>query len=490
LAAGGDSPPECCLYEFNITIADLFVYDSQKNIPKIFQRDGFVEKVHSSSALQDGRIQRMDDPNKNRRQFLTSAGAALTTSLFTGQVRGANDRVSAAFIGMGRMGTGNLEYAMRQPNLQVAALCDVYQPNLDAAMAKAGAKGQSPRAVHDFREILADKSIDIVNISTPDHWHAYMTVEACKAGKDVYVEKPVCLVVEEGRKMVEAARKYNRVVQAGTMQRSAVHFQQACDIVRRGELGKVAFVRTWNYGNSPAEGIGNPPDGDPPAGLDWDMWLGPAPMRPFNRNRFGVDPKEFSRFRWFWDYAGGMMTDWGVHWLDIVQMAFDEAMPRSVSSMGGKLWFTDNRETPDTLQVTYEYPGFVATYENRNSNGQSMFNKDGGILFHGNKATMYLDRDGYRVIPEGKGGKAVEVKSTSSGNLNHWANFLECVRTRQRPASDIEKCFRSTSTCLLGNVALRSQIRLDWDERELTVAQTAARGLLTREYRAPWKLVV
>ena len=432
----------------------------------------------------------MEDPNTARRQFLKSAGVALTTSLFTGNVRGANDRVAAAFIGMGRMGTGNLDYAMRQPNLQVVAVCDVYQPNLDDAMAKAGAKGHSPRAVHDFREILADKSIDIVNISTPDHWHAYMTVEACKAGKDVYVEKPVCVVIEEGRMMVEAARKYNRVVQAGTMQRSAVHFQQACDIVRRGELGKVTFVRTWNYGNSPAEGIGNPPDSDPPPSLDWDMWLGPAPMRPFNRNRFGVDPKEFSNFRWFWDYAGGMMTDWGVHWLDIVQMAFDEAMPRSIASMGGKLWFTDNRETPDTLQVTYEYPGFVATYENRNANGQSMFNKGGGILFHGSEATLYVDREGYRVIPEGKGGRQTEVKSSSSGNANHWANFLECVRTRQRPVSDIEKCFRSTSTCLLGNVALRSRMRLDWDERELTVAQVPARGFLARDYRAPWKLVV
>jgi predicted dehydrogenase len=433
----------------------------------------------------------MEDLPNPRRQFLKAAGAAaLTTSLFTGRVKGANDRLSAAFIGMGRMGLSNLDYAMRQPNLQVAAVCDVYQPHLDEAVAHAAGKGHQARAVHDFREILADRSIDIVNISTPDHWHAYMTVEACKAGKDVYVEKPVCVAIEEGRKMVEAARKYNRVVQAGTMQRSAVHFQQACDIVRRGDLGKVAFVRTWNYGNSPAEGIGNPPDSDPPPGLDWDMWLGPAPMRPFNANRFGVDPNEFSRFRWFWDYAGGMMTDWGVHWLDIVQMAFDEQMPRSMAGVGGKLWFTDNRETPDTLQVTYEYPGFIATYENRNSNRQSMFNKGGGILFCGSQATLYLDREGYRAIPEGKGGAETQVSSTSSGNANHWANFLECVRTRQRPASDIEKCFRSTATCLLGNVALRSRERLDWDDRELSVAQGAARGYLTREYRAPWKLVV
>jgi predicted dehydrogenase len=385
-------------------------------------------------------------------------------------MRGANDRVAAAFIGMGRMGMSNLEYAMRQPDLQVVAVCDVFEPHLEQAVAKAREKGHSPRAIHDFREILADQSVDIVNISTPDHWHAYMTVEACKAGKDVYVEKPVCVAVEEGQKMVEAARKYSRVVQAGTMQRSAVHFQEACDIVRRGDLGKVTFVRTWNYGNEAPEGIGNPPDSDPPAGLDWDLWLGPAPLRPFNRNRFGVDPNAFSFFRWFWDYAGGMMTDWGVHWLDIVQMAFDEAMPRSIASLG-----------------------FLAVYEYRNGNAQSMFNKGGGILFHGNEATLFVDRGGYSLVPEGKRGKpgkTLDVKSTSSGNANHWANFLECVRTRARPNSDIEKCFRSTSTCLLGNVALRSRQRLDWDEREQTVAQPAAGSFMTRDYRAPWKLVV
>ena len=432
----------------------------------------------------------MESSNPARRQFLQAAGAALTTSLFTGNIRGANDRINAAFIGMGRMGNSNLGFAMGQPNLQVVAVCDVYQPHLEEAVSRAAAKGHTARAVHDFREILADKSIDVVNISTPDHWHAYITVEACKAGKDVYVEKPVCVAVEEGAKMVAAARKYNRVVQAGTMQRSAVHFQEACDIVRRGELGKVTFVRTWNYDNEPAEGIGNPPDSDPPPGLDWDLWLGPAPQRPFNRNRFGVDPREFSFFRYFWDYAGGMMTDWGVHWLDIVQMAFDETMPRAVTAIGGKWWLTDNRETPDTLQVTYEYPGFIAVYENRYANGQSMFNKGGGILFHGNLATLYVDRQGFEVVPEGKGGSRRQVRSTSSGNANHWANFLECVRTRQHPASDIEKCFRSTATCLLGNVALRSCERLDWNESDLTVAQPAAVSYLKRDYRAPWKLEV
>jgi predicted dehydrogenase len=427
----------------------------------------------------------------NRRDFLKStAAAALTTQIFTGNLRGANDRVSAAFIGMGKMGRSNLSVAMKQENLVVSAVCDIFDRNLNLAVE--ATKGQA-KGVRDFREILADKSIDVICISTPDHWHAYMTVEACKAGKDVYVEKPISVTVDEGVKMVQAARKYKRVVQAGTMQRSAVHFEKAAEIVRSGQLGKVSFVRTWNYGHSSPAGIGNPPDADPPAGFDWDMWLGPAPRRAFNENRLGIDPEDkyFSRFRWFWDYAGGMMTDWGVHWLDIVQWAFNEQMPTSIGAMGGKFYVNDNRETPDTLQVTYEYPGFIAVYENREGNGQSMFEKGGGILFHGDRGTMFVDRSEYRVIPEkGSSLEASEMKSTGGGNREHWANFLDCVRTRQQPTSDIEKCQHSTTTCLLGNVALRSNLRLDFDPQKWTVAQAEAKKYLSREYRKPWKLVV
>ncbi|HTM48157.1 MAG TPA: Gfo/Idh/MocA family oxidoreductase [Bryobacteraceae bacterium] len=433
-----------------------------------------------------------------RRDFIKGAGAALTTQIFTGAVKGANDRISVAFIGMGRMGMGNLGHAMKQPNVEIAAVCDVYQPHLEKAVA-ASARGPNnepgarpaARGVKDFREILNDKSIDAVCIATPDHWHPYMTVEACKHGKDVYVEKPVAVAVEEGRKMVQAARKYNRVVQAGTMQRSGAHFQKACEIVRSGQLGKVTFVRTWNYSNMKEEGIGAPPDTAPAPGLDWEMWLGPAPERPFNANRFGVDPNAFSHFRWFWDYAGGMMTDWGIHLLDIVQMAFDEAAPTAVTALGSKLFIKDNRETPDTLQVTYEYPGFIATYENRLGNAQSMFQQNYGILFHGSKGTLFVDRGRYQLYPEKDSTlEEVTVKSSNNSNMAHWANFLECIKTRQKPVSDIEIGHRSTTTALLGNVALRSKLRIDWDSKAETTAQPAARKFLHREYRKPWKLEV
>jgi Oxidoreductase family, NAD-binding Rossmann fold len=209
----------------------------------------------------------------NRRDFLTSTAAGLTTALSARRVLGANDRLTGAFIGVGTMGTENLKVALEQ-SLRVGAVCDVYQPHLERAAALARRQGSAPKEVKNFREILADRSIDFVCIATPDHWHPYMMVEACKAGKDVYVEKPACVAVQEVQKMVAAARKYNRVVQAGTWQRSGDHFQRACEMVRTGVLGKVTACKTWMYQNLAQAGIGRPPEGRPPAGLDWNLWLG------------------------------------------------------------------------------------------------------------------------------------------------------------------------------------------------------------------------
>lgn len=437
-------------------------------------------------------------PDKTlRRDLVKSAAALYTTNLFTGRIFGANDNVETAFIGMGRMGLGNLGAAMRQDKLHVAAVCDVYKPALDTAVERtAKQNGGAARAVKDFREILADKSIDAVCISTPDHWHPYMTVEACKAGKDVYVEKPISVTIDEGQKMVKAARKYNRVVQAGTMQRSAKHFKEACELVRQGRVGEVTVVKTWNYGNGSVQGIGNPPNGKPPADLDWDMWLGPAPKQEFNPNRWGVDPKAFSHFRWFWDFAGGMMTDWGVHVLDIARMGMGEQMPVAVSAVGRKFLIQDNRDTPDTLSAVYEFPNHVAQYENRMFNSNSMFKQGYGTMFHGTKGTLFVDRSLYRIVPERTGPpsapdpEVVEVKSSDNSNNMHWANFLDCIRTRQRPNSDIEICYKSTVTCLLANISILSKQRVDWDEKNDTIAQPALRKYMKREERAPWKIVV
>ncbi len=440
----------------------------------------------------------MEQETSGRRDFLKVGAAALTTSLFTGNIKGANDRLTGAVIGIGRMGSENLRFAIKQPGVEVVAVCDVYQPHLDEGVAIASELGAKPKPVKDFREILADKSIDFVNISTPDHWHAYMTVEACKAGKDVYVEKPIATHVEEGLKMVEAARKYNRVVQAGTMQRSGDHFKKAVEMIKSGALGEITLCRTWINGLEKPEGIGDPADTDPPAGLDWDMWLGPAPKRPFNPNRWGVHPeltgrnKPFPYFRYFWDYAGGMMTDWGVHLLDIMHWAFDEPMPLSITALGGKWYVKDNRDTPDTLTVAYQYPkNFVATFESMTATGQTPYPAGAGTLFCGTRGQLYVSRPLVKLTPEkGSDLEPLELKPTNNMNMAHWANFIECIKSRQKPISDIETCFRTTAACQLANVSYRSKLRLDWDSAHNTVVQKEARQYLAADYRKPWKLVV
>jgi predicted dehydrogenase len=436
----------------------------------------------------------MAQDSTGRREFLkTAGGAALTASLFTGNIKGANDKVNVAFIGVGQMGSGNVGYAAKVPGFEIVAVCDVYQPALERAEAQAKRLGfEGVKAVKDFRQILADKSVDAVCISAPDHWHAYMAVEACKAGKDVYVEKPSFVYIEEGVKMVEAARKHRRVVQAGTMQRSGAFFQKAREIVKSGDLGEITFCRTFQAATTKKEGWGKPPDSDPPAGLDWDMWLGPAPKRPFNANRWGVAPKRWSTFRYFWDYAGGAMTDWGVHLLDIVQFSFDEAMPVSIAAQGGKFYVDDNTETPDTMLVTYHYPGFVGSYESRTANPSPMYNDTYGTAFHGTEATLLINRGGYTIFPNAKGAAPVEEHSKEMADMNvpHWKNFLECIRTRQKPISDIETCVRTTATCVLANLALRHKTTLEWDDKAFTVKQHEAKQWLKAKYRSPWKLEV
>jgi predicted dehydrogenase len=446
----------------------------------------------------------------DRRAFMhraAGAGAAVSISLagpLTRQVQGANDRVRAGVIGTGRQGVSNLK-AFKRNGAEIVAVCDVYAPNLAKGQEAAG---ESAATYTDFRRLLDDKTIDLVINATPDHWHALPVVMACQAGKDVYVEKPVAVAVEEGKAMLAAARKYQRLVQVGLWQRSNAHFQQAAQIVRQGLLGRVTFVRTWNYSNASPDGIGNPPDSDPPAGLDWDMWLGPAPKVPFNANRFGVGD-HWSTFRHFWDYSNGMLGDWAVHLVDIVQWALDAPGPQAVTGVGQKLAVKDDGDTPDTLQATFEYPEFVCTYENRQANGNSMFGKGYGIEFHGTEATMFVNRSGFEVFPETRSVRettpagdrnekevarsaSMRMEEVDDGLENHAANMLECMRTRRRPASEIEDGLHSSATCLLGVVALRTRERIEFDpvKLELKNASGAARKLFGREYRAPWKLNV
>ncbi len=434
-----------------------------------------------------------------RKALATAATAAFTTSLFTGRVKGANDRIAVGFIGLGAMGSGNLGYAMRVPEIQPAALCDVYEPHLERAVASAKKGGYTIEGKRDFREILADKSLDAVCISTPDHWHAYMMIEACKAGKDVYVEKPACVYVEEGQKMVQAARKYKKIVQAGTMQRSGGFFLKAKEIVKSGDLGEVTFVHTFQSGMAKKTGYALK-EGDPgtlPSDLNWDMWLGPAPKVDFDPLRWGVKVETFPTFRYFWDYAGGAMTDWGVHLIDPLHQCFDEEMPHSIVALGEKFYVTDARDTPDTMLATFQYSKFLSSYESRTANPLPAFglNQSAGTLIHGSQASVLVNRSGCWLLPnDPKKEKTVWDRQANPEmvqmNVPHWKNWIECIKSREAPMSEIETCVRSSTTCILANLSMRFKTRLDWDEKNWTVKQKEVVPHLKAKYRAPWKLEV
>src|SRR6185295_1814855 len=288
-----------------------------------------------------------------RRQFLGGAGAGLMAQSAQ-RVLGANDRVNVGLIGCGGRGRYVAGLMREAPGVEFGAAADVYLPNAERAREWAGANA---RAYQDFRRLIEQKDIDAVLIATPDHWHAITTVLACQSGKDVYVEKPLAHNVREGRAMVAAARRYKRVVQAGMQHRSSPHFREVEQIIQTGKLGKVHWVRVWNYANMFPQGIGVESDSAPPEGLDWDFYLGPAPSVPFNRKRFLVT------YRWFWDYSGGYITDFGTHRFDTVQQIMGVTAPKTVAAAGGRFSLRDAGEIPDVLQVTYEYPEFVLSYE-------------------------------------------------------------------------------------------------------------------------------
>jgi predicted dehydrogenase len=438
----------------------------------------------------------------NRRHFLGTS-AALTAGLATSTAQErqppANERLTVALIGCGGMGRANLHDFMRVPAVQIAALCDVDEAQIGRALEdvrRANRPTENVRQERDFRRVLERRDIDAVIVGTPDHWHAYVLIGACAAGKDVYCEKPLSHNIVEGRAMVTAAGRHRRVVQIGTQQRSGSHFQEAVRYVQSGRLGDVFLCRTWIANNSrPVDD--NPPDQDnPPRGVDYDLWLGPAPQRRFNRNRF------HGNFRWFWDYGNGLCNDWGVHLNDIVLWAMRVRAPLSVHATGGKYDMRDNSDTPDVLDVHYQYPNFTHIYTVRRSlYHYSAPDRSHGIEFHGTRGILTLDRNGWVVTP-GNDGVEAERHPTSEQHFAHVQNFLHCVRNRTaRPASEIEDMHRATTTCHLANIAFRTGRRIYWDaerercyhgynagERRFVNEDAAANAYLLREPRRPWTL--
>lgn len=445
-----------------------------------------------------------------RRRFLRASSAAVALSAASWRrVRGANDRIGIGMIGFGLMGRVHTRNFKAQPDVEMIGISETYQPRMDAAIELVGG---SAKRYPDFRRLLENKDIDAVVISTPDHWHALMTMMACAAGKDVYVEKPLTLFVREGRWMMDVARHYRRVVQVGTQQRSGPHYQQARELIRNGRIGELVSVQCGYFRNV-SPGFGTPADQDPPPGLDWDMFLGPAPARRYNPNR-GI-----YHFRWFWDYSGGQMTNLGQHSLDIVHWVTGVKGVKSVFSSGGRFFLKDNCEVPDVQDAILEYPGFQGTCQFRECAAGYTPTGMGGLTFHGTKGTLVIGRDGYEVVSDRKeppqnivsriiGGHPVggpqplpdvkpefwtEPAKDRTGDSKqqyvlHTRNFLDAIKSRQNPISDLESGHQISTACHLTNLSLRTGRKLQWNsEREEIVGDSEAAGMLTRPYREPWQ---
>lgn len=405
----------------------------------------------------------------------------------------ANETVRLGVIGCGKRGRYLIERFKEVPDAPIVSVCDVHQTNL--ARAREAAGGEKVKATGDFRKLLEDQEIDAVIVATPVHWHALQTIMTCAAGKDLYLEKPLGTSIGEGRAAVEAAKRFDRIVQIGTQQKSWDIYEKAVEAIRSGRLGDISHVEVFdNENNFP--GYGSPPDSNPPSELDWEMWLGPAPLHAFNPNRL-------DHYYWYLDYGGGWVLDWAVHHYDIVQWAMDVKAPISAMAAGGKLSLEDDdREWPDTLSGVVEYGpgpvakrGFLMQYTTR-SGGKGP-GRSHGKAFYGTDGSMLLDRSGFTITGELRNGKKVVMDETVTGIsedaavVQHARNFIECVKSRKQPFADIQGGHDSTNPGHLLNISWRLGRKIHWDAKaEEVIDDPQANALVTRAYRAPWSLQV
>jgi predicted dehydrogenase len=426
---------------------------------------------------------------ENRRSFMKKAGWASAAAAaefinWNSSARSANEKVVLGLIGCRNQGRNDALSAIKQGGV-FKTLCDVD----DAILAKVGpeiqaAQNRAPGSVKDFRRVLDDKDIDAVVIATPDHWHAIPTILACQAGKDVYIEKPLSQTIHEGHLMRDAARKYNRVVQVGTQRRSEEHVRDAVEYVASGKLGRVCLVKAWI--TQVRESIGNPPDGTPPPGVDYDMWLGPAPKRPFNPNRFHYT------WRFFWDYGNTELGNQGVHMLDVAMWGIqklrgqEHCLPSHVANNSGIYWLHDAKEVPDTQALTYDFGDLLLVWEMHSfQNHHPIERRYAGTAFYGTDATLIVEDDGWSVF----GNKNEVVASGKAAGGSHTGNFLECIKSRQRPHADVEIGRLSTTICHLGNISCRLGRDVHFHPKTETFGTDyGASALLTKEYRKPYTL--
>lgn len=414
----------------------------------------------------------------SRRQFVSQSAAAVAflataPTFIPSSAFGANERVVTGHIGVRNQGSGNLKAFINQ----AAAICDVDQTVLSKAVKTVENTGRKCEGYSDYRRLLERKDIDAIVISTPDHWHARMTIDACQAGKDVYCEKPLSLTVTEGRQMVEAARAGKRIVQTGSQQRSDERFRRACELVRSGRVGKLHTILVGiPKPNHPGKPV---PDSNPPAELDYGVWLGPAPLRPYNANRVHYN------FRFFWDYSGGQMTNFGAHHIDIAHwgMGMDGSGPLEVE---GTATFHPEKwhEVTETCRVIYRYAGGITM-----TVGQAQSDIPDGTTFIGDAGKIHVTRGKIIGTPESLVTDPLDTDSVKLYvSTNHHQNFLECIKTRKAPICDVEIGHRTATACHLGNLTVRLGRKIQWDPvKEQIVGDAEASAMLSRPQRDPWK---
>jgi predicted dehydrogenase len=419
----------------------------------------------------------------NRRVFFLSALSAAPLVAYQ-----PGRKYRTALIGSGWWGTNILREALASGECSVVGLADPDPSQLEKCAGEvAKVSSDQPRRYRDYRELLQKEKPDIAIVAAPDHWHALPTIDAVKAGAHVYVEKPICHTIDEGRAMVKAAREADRLVQVGLHRRVSPHPITGMQFLKSGKVGKIGMVRVFAHA---AGGAGQKsPDSEPPVGMDWDLWLGPAPKRPFNK---AIHPRGF---RQFLDFANGTLGDWGVHWMDQVLWWTEETHPKSVYSTAGRMVREDSTDAPDTQIVTYEFETFRCIWEQRHYGGNSAEQHLIGAYFYGTEGTFHMGwRDGWTFYPAKKGEKVIHVEpqlnDPDGQNIKElWADFLQSIKTKRRPVRDVEIGHRASAAALLGMVSWRAGRSVKWDGVAV-VGDAEANKLLRRPYRAPWKYPV
>lgn len=420
----------------------------------------------------------------SRRQLLQGGGIALGAVPI---LRSQGRRFRTALIGSGWWGMNILTTAMESGQSEVVALCDVDRSQLESAAARVEKlTADRPRRYDDYRTMLAKEKPEIVIVATPDHWHALCMIEAVRSGAHVYVEKPISHTLREGRAMVAAARAADRVVQVGTHRRVSPHNRSAIEFLKAGKAGRIGMVRAFVHS---AGGAGQQsPDAEPPQGLDWNFWLGPAPQRAYNK---AIHPRGF---RQFLDYANGTIGDWGIHWFDQILMWTEERWPKRVYSSAARRVKQDASDAPDTQTATFEFESFNCVWEHRQYAGNGAESTAIGVYFYGTEGTLHLGwRDGWTFYPANRKRETIHVdpqlnKPDDQNIRELWADLLDAIQHKRRPVCDIETGHRSTNMSLLAMASWRAGKSLDWDgAKELIVNDKSANRLLSREYRPPWK---